>query len=216
MDFAESHSGNLVSTSQFGTFSSGTSAEVHNASTAGLFITHFFTDHVALEGVIAYPPKLNVFAQGTASPLGPAGPQMPLGGLQPLASTRAWPATVLLKYAFGSPDARVRPFVGVGANYTWYTKISLNPAFADAAQAFAGPGGSVHTSLSPSWNPVVEAGATYALTKRWYAMGTLIYFPLKTDATITSVAANGQTTMTNRIHINANPIIAYVGIGFRF
>jgi outer membrane protein len=43
-----------------------------------------------------------------------------------------------------------------------------------------------------------------------------MYFPLKTDATITSVAANGVTTMTNKLHVNANPVIAFAGIGYRF
>jgi outer membrane protein len=216
LDFANSSAGNLVSSSAFGTYSSQTSAEVHNAATAGLVVTHFITDNIAVEGVIAYPPTLDIFAQGNAAPLGGRGPQMPLGGMQPLASTRTWPATVLLKYSFGGAAQKLRPFVGVGANYTWYTNIQLNPAFASAAQTFAGPGGSVHSSLSPSWNPVVSAGFSYALSEHWYAMGSVMYFPLKTDATITSVAANGVTTMTNKLHVNANPVIAFAGIGYRF
>jgi outer membrane protein len=40
--------------------------------------------------------------------------------------------------------------------------------------------------------------------------------PLKTNATITAVAANGQTVLTNRTRITANPWIGFVGIGYRF
>jgi outer membrane protein len=217
LDFANSSSGNLVSSSQFGTFTStGTHAEIHNTATAGIFLTHFLTDHIAVEGVLAWPPTLNMYAQGNAAPIGAGGPQLPLGGLQPLASARAWPAMAFIKYAFGRADAAFRPFVGLGANYTWYTGIKMNPVFYQAAQAFAGPGGSVHSSLGPSWNPVVETGFSYHLAGNWYAMASVIYIPLKTDATITSVAANGATTMTNRIHIGADPVIVYAGLGYRF
>ncbi|CAG9264431.1 OmpW family protein [Burkholderia diffusa] len=217
LNFANSSSGNLVSSSPFGTFASnGTNSEIHNALTEGIFITRYFTDNIAVEGALAFPPKLNMYAQGNAAPLGAGGPNMPLGSLQPLASARTWPAMALLKYAFGRPDASFRPFLGLGVNYTWYSGIELNPAFYQAAQAFAGSGGSVQSSLHDSWNPVFTAGFTYRMAERWYAMGTLMYIPLKTDAEIRSTAANGQTVMTNRIHINADPVIAFVGVGYRF
>jgi outer membrane protein len=217
IDFANSSSSALQSTSQAGTFTSqGTNAEIHNALAAELLVTHFFTDNFAVEAAMGSPPKLNMYAQGNIAPLGTNGPQLPLGNLRPLASTRAWPAVALLKYYFGDAHARVRPFVGLGANYTWYSNISLNPTFAQAAQAFAGPGGTVKSSLSPSWNPVVATGVSYSFSDRWYATASLLYFPLKTTATITSVAANGMPTLTNKTRIAANPIVSFLGIGYRF
>ncbi len=36
------------------------------------------------------------------------------------------------------------------------------------------------------------------------------------SATVSSVAANGQTVLSNKTHITANPIITFVGIGHRF
>jgi outer membrane protein len=216
LDFSESHASHLSSSSAFGTFDSSTSAQLHNAATAGLILQHFFTDHISVEGLIAYPPTLDGFAQGTAAPLGQGGPQLPVGGMRPLLSARAWPATMLVQYSFFSGASKFRPFLGVGANYTWYSNIKLNPEFSGAAQEFAGPGGSVHSSLSPSWNPVGTAGFTYALSEHVYLNASVIYFPLKTNATITSVAANGETTLTNRLHVNANPIIAFAGIGYLF
>ncbi|MGZ2749895.1 OmpW/AlkL family protein [Burkholderia stagnalis] len=217
LNFANSASGNLVSSSPFGTFtSSGTNTQIHNAITGGIFVTQYITDNVAIDGVLAFPPTLNLYAQGMATPIGAAGPNMPLGSLQPLASARTWPAMAMLKYVFGRPDASFRPFVGLGVNYTWYSGINLNPAFRQAAQAFAGPGGSVQSSLRASWNPVFTGGFTYRMAERWYAMGALIYIPLKTDAEIRSTAANGLTVLTNRIHIKADPIVAFVGIGYRF
>jgi len=217
MNFSNSSSGQLVSSSQFGTFTSpGTSAEIHNAFTAGLLLDAFVTDHIAAELVLAYPPTLNVYAHGNAAPLGSAGPQLPLGALRPLASASAWPATVQLKYYFMRADANFRPYVGVGVNYTWYTNIKINSTFNSAAQSFAGPGGSVESSLSNSWNPVVSAGFTYKIAQHWYANGMLMYIPLKTNATINSVAADGTVTLSNKMHIKADPLIAFVGVGYRF
>ncbi|WP_126223400.1 OmpW/AlkL family protein [Burkholderia ambifaria] len=217
MNFSNSSSGQLVSSSQFGTFPSpGTSAEIHNTFTAGLLLDAFVTDHIAAEVVLAYPPTLNVYAQGNAAPLGSAGPQLPLGALRPLASARAWPATVQLKYNFMRADANFRPYVGVGVNYTWYTNIKINSTFNGAAQSFAGPGGSVQSSLSNSWNPVVSAGFTYKIAQHWFANGMLMYIPLKTNATINSVAADGTVTLSNKMHIKADPLIAFVGVGYRF
>lgn len=217
LNFSNSSSGQLSSSSQFGTFTSpGTSAEVHNAFTAGLLLDAFVTDHIAAEVVVAYPPTMNVYAQGNAAPLGSAGPQMPLGALRPLASARTWPAIVQLKYYFRQADANFRPYLGVGANYTWYSNIKIDSTFNAAAQSFAGPGGNVQSSLSNSWNPVVSAGFTYKLAQHWFANGMLMYIPLKTNATINSVAANGTVTLSNKMHIKADPLIAFVGVGYRF
>lgn len=217
LDFANSSASGLQSSSQAGTFTSpGTNAEIHNAFAAELLVTHFFTDNIAAEVAMGSPPTLNMYAQGNAAPLGTNGPNLPLGNMRPFASTRAWPAVALLKYYFLSAQSHVRPFVGLGANYTWYSNINLNPAFAQAAQSFAGPGGTVKASLSPSWNPVVAAGVSYELSSRWYATASLVYFPLKTNATITSVAANGTPTLTNKTRITADPVAAFLGIGYRF
>src|SRR5262249_52232500 len=106
--------------------------------------------------------------------------------------------------------------LGIGVNYTWYTDTELNPTYSAALTHVAGPGGQVKASLSPSWNPAFNAGASYNIDKNWYANVSVTYLPLKTNATVTSVAANGQAVLVNKTHITANPWIAFVGIGYRF
>ncbi|MBK3786075.1 OmpW family protein [Paraburkholderia aspalathi] len=217
LNLANSSSTPFESRSAFGDFTSvGTKAEVHDGLTAELLATHLFTDNIAFEAAMGAPPTLNAYAQGTIAPLGENGPQLPLGNLQPLASTHAWPATALIKYYFRVARSRVRPFLGLGLNYTWYSNIHLNPAFSQAAEAFAGPGGAVKASLSSSWNPVVTAGLSYEFSDRWYATASLTYFPLRTTATIQSVAANGATTLANKTRITIDPITVFAGIGYRF
>lgn len=217
LDFGPSSATALQSTSAAGTFTSaGTGGQIHNTFTPELALTWFITDNIALDLASGVPPKLKLYAQGTAAPLGPGGPTLGLGNLQPLATTRAWPPILFLKYYFGEAQTKLRPFVGVGVNYTWYSHIELNSTFNGALQQFAGPGGQVKASLSPSWNPAFNAGASYNISKNWYATASVTYLSLKTNATIAAVAANGQPVLTNRTHITANPWIGFVGIGYRF
>ncbi|MFL9965860.1 OmpW family protein [Paraburkholderia sediminicola] len=217
MDFGPSSSTPLQSSSAAGTFTSpGTGGQIHNTFTADLAFTYFITDNVALHLATGVPPKLNLYAQGTAAPFGPKGPTLDFGSLHPLASTRAWPPILFVKYYFGAAQTRLRPFVGIGVNYTWYSHTELNPTFSSALQQVAGPGGQAKASLSPSWNPAFNVGASYNISKNWYATASVTYLPLKTNATVSAIAANGQPVLTNKTHIAANPWITFVGVGYRF
>ncbi|RKT27535.1 outer membrane protein [Paraburkholderia sp. RAU2J] len=158
LDFGSSSATALQSTSAAGTFTSaGTGGQIHNTFTAELAFTYFITDHIALDLASGVPPKLKLYAQGTAAPFGSGGPTLAFGNLQPLATTRSWPPIVFLKYYFGAAQSRLRPFVGVGVNYTWYSHTELNSTFSSALQHVAGPGGQAKASLSPSWNPAFNA-----------------------------------------------------------
>jgi outer membrane protein len=217
LDFGPSSATSLQSSSALGTFtSSGTGGQIHNTFTLKLSTTYFVTDHIALDLATGVPPKLKLYAQGNATPFGAGGPSLNLGNLQPLATTRAWAPVLFLKYFFFDAQTKLRPFVGVGANYTWYSHTELNPTFSGALQQIAGPGGQVKASLSPSWNPAFEAGVSYNISKNLYATASVTYLSLKTNATVSSVAANGQTVLANRTHITADPIITFIGIGYRF
>jgi outer membrane protein len=217
LDFGPSSATALQSTSAAGTFTSpGTGGQIHNTFSAELAFTYFVTDNIALDLATGVPPKLKLYAQGTAAPFGPGGPTLDFGSLQPLATTRSWPPILFVKYFFGAAQSSLRPFVGIGVNYTWYSHTQLNPAFAAALTQVAGPGGQAKASLSPSWNPAFNAGLSYNISKSWYATASLTYLPLKTNATVSAVAANGQAVLTNKTHITANPWITFVGVGYRF
>jgi outer membrane protein len=217
LDFGPSSATALQSSSALGTFTSqGTGGQIHNTFTAELALTYFITDNIALDLASGVPPKLKLYAQGTATPFGQGGPSLDFGSLQPLATTRSWPPILFVKYYFGAAQTKLRPFVGIGVNYTWYSDTELNPTFASALQQVAGPGGRATASLSPSWNPAFNAGVSYNISKNWYATASATYLPLKTNATVSALAANGQAVLTNKTRITANPVITFVGIGYRF
>jgi hypothetical protein len=47
--------------------------------------------------------------------------------------------------------------------------------------------------------------ASLTINENWYLTASATYLPLKTNATASSVAANGQTVLSNKTHITANP-----------
>ena len=77
------------------------------------------------------------------------------------------------------------------------------------------PGSTSTVSTDSSLNPVLNVGATYAITKDWFLGLSVSYLPLKTTAKI-------DTTLINGVHIQSeakikiNPIVTYLNIGYRF
>src|ERR1700761_8026684 len=124
LDFGGSSTTALQSSSAAGTFTSpGTGGQVHNTFTGELVMGYFITDNISVELAAGVPPKLKLYTQGTAAPLGAGGPTLDLDDLKPIESARAWPPVLFLKYYFGSAQSKLRPFGGVGVNYTWYSHI---------------------------------------------------------------------------------------------
>jgi len=117
----------------------GSSLSLSNTNTLAFTFTHFVSEHWAAELGAGIPPVLTLRGHGSiALPLdrifaGVHGrfPLIDLGNTQsnPLATTRAWLGSVVLKYYLGGRDDRFRPFAGIGVSYTRFTNTNLNPVF---------------------------------------------------------------------------------------
>jgi outer membrane protein len=207
----------MLSQSAFGEFTSpGTNASVRSTFVPELVLTYFVTDNIALETPLGIPPKLELVADGTAAPLGPSGPKLPLDGFRPLATARAWAPMLVAKYYFGQAESKFRPFIGAGVNYTTFSGVSLNSEFESILKQFAGPGGRVDATATSSWNPVFTAGASYNINERWFLTMSATYLPLKTKASFNAVDANGHVVLGNSAKISANPVLLSLRIGYSF
>jgi outer membrane protein len=186
--------------------SSGTGLSTNNADTAGIVISHFFTDHIALTTVAGVPPAFQLSGRGKIVPPGPAAAlgtvDLDAPSNEPIVkSVRQWSPAVLLHYYFGSATARFRPFVGVGVSYNWFSDIQLNPNFVTSTQNNLGevlaagankPGQtSIEAKASSSWAPVFNVGGSYSLSKHWGVTAALTYIPLKSTSSIIVKAADG-------------------------
>lgn len=180
----------------------GPSAQIGAANTFGLTATYFVTGNIAAELVAGVPPRFNIDGAGTVESLGGLG------------SARMWSPAVLVKYYFGQPTAKFRPFVGLGASYVWFSGAKLsNDRFTKGVL-----GGDTDVSVSKGVSPVFNLGATYNFAKNWYAGVSVSYLPMRRTITLTtpsSAYARGAS-VKNEVRAQFNPIVTYVSLGYRF
>ncbi|AYB52468.2 OmpW/AlkL family protein [Ralstonia solanacearum] len=212
--------------------SPGTDVRVSNADTLSLTFTHFFDDNWAGTFVGGVPPKFNLYGSGNViAPIPVIGPltliNLGLPQNNPVATVREWSPAIQAEYHFGTAQSKVRPFVGVGVSYNFFTNLRLNSNFVNALQNLGqtlqlgmgqiptGPG-KVSAETSNSWTPTATVGVSYEFAKNWIATGTVSYLPLKTTSTITIRSQQGQVLATNKTDIKIDPIVFGLNLGYRF
>lgn len=211
--------------------SPGTGLRTSGADTLGLTFTHFLTDNIAVTNVAGVPPTFKVSGHGLLIPPGPAGALGSLNlsgaGMNPeIKSVRQWSPAILLQYYFMHAKSRVRPFVGIGVSYNWFSDIQLNSTFAQAVNnnlgsvlaAGAGKPGptTVTAKASSSWAPVFNVGATVALTDHIGLLASVTYIPLKTTSSLVVKAADGTELAVTKGELKADPIITYLALTYKF
>lgn len=211
--------------------SAGTGLGVSHSNTMGLTFTHFLTDHIALTALGGVPPQFHINGYGVIQPPGPAGAlgqeNLSAPSKNPIVGkVRQWTAGAMLQYFFGKAEARFRPFVGIGVTYTWFNSFELNPNFSQSINdnlgsvlaAGAGKPGptSVSAKWSSSWTPIFNVGAAYSLTKHWQLNASVSYAPLKTYAETDIKAADGTLLAVSKAKLNADPIITFLAVSYRF
>jgi outer membrane protein len=108
-----------------------------------------------VEATVGYPPLSKVEGRGPTT----VG-SIPYNG-QVVSSARWISPSVLLEYNFLPETSKIRPYIGVGVNYTtFYDRVSN-------AQGNAGLGGPTRLSLTASVGPVGTAGLSYHLSGHW-------------------------------------------------
>lgn len=152
-------------------------ARVNNAIVPELDFTYMFLDNVGVELILGMSRH-----QITSTALGH------LGGVNVL------PPTLLLQYHFNHAGT-VRPYVGVGVNYTRFWNSNLNA------------GGTPIDINKSSWGPALQAGVDFQMTKNLFFNIDIKKLWMKTD---TSLAGTDLGTL----HID--PLIVGVGIGMKF
>jgi outer membrane protein len=130
-------------------------------------VSYFFTKNFALELVLTYPQKHDVWSTQFGS----------LGNIKQL------PPTLVAQYHFdtGTPW---KPYVGAGITYLWITdnNLSVNGA----------PILDISTS---NWGFALQAGVDYKLTPNWYLNADVKY--IWVDTKVTDTAGLGINTTLN-------------------
>lgn len=179
-----------------------TGAGVGNADTLGVSLGYFITDHIATEAELGIPPKFDLSGEGQLAQFGKVG------------SARLWAPALLLKYYFNKPEAKFRPYLGVGFTYAWFTNAKVtNGAFEQGVL-----GGPTSVSTDRSWAPVFNAGFNYNFTKHWFAGFSLSYIPINVIASFDSTVPTeyGPVTRRSEAKIHLDPLVTYLKVGYNF
>lgn len=210
--------------------SPGTAAQVSSSDTLALIYSYFLTDHLALKFEGGIPAKFKLYGEGVVRPTGPAGQliSVDLGdpANNPLARVTQWSPVVMVQYFFRDPQKQIRPYVGLGVTYTWFTDIKPDSDFEDAlnnqfgrtlALANLSPGQTVVDAKAKSdIAPVFNMGVSAELSQHWSLSGSLSLSLLSTTATIAIDAANGDRLATSKTKLDLNPLVAALLLGYRF
>ena len=176
----------------------GVNLTAENLQTLYVGVVHHFPDNFALELALGYPPLSKVKGSGPAT----VG-SVPYDG-QVISSARWISPTLLFEYNFLPETAKLRPYIGVGVNYTtFYDRDST-------AAGNAASGGPTRISLTSSVGPAVTGGVTYRVSDHWAMHASYGWSQVRTRFT-------GDTDgYVRSTHISFGPQALIVSGGYSF
>ena len=205
--------------------------EIDDADTGAILFDYYVNDNVSLEFVGGVPPKMKIDGKGTI--LESVG-GLNLDQLGEVGEVDAYTPTLLAKYQFGSVNSKFRPFVGAGIMYAHFSNFKLeggvNEKLTAALKAnnpvLGGLAGNLSISdvnIDDAVAPVATIGADYNFNKDWFATASVTYAHLQTNASLNingdGAAVNAlkmNPVVTGKTEIEINPIVTFVGLGYRF
>ena len=125
----------------------GVQLDLRNTSFVTLGYERRLSDQWSIQLHAGVPPTIKMEGAGNAPP-----------GTN--ASATAWAPAVLAAYSLTHASG-IRPYVGAGVSYTFFTKEEVKPI---ASTALGGP---TKATLDSSWAPVVRLGLEYPIAKDW-------------------------------------------------
>lgn len=138
-------------------------------------VTYFFSPNIAAELILTYPQKHTVYLDGAD-----------------IGTFKHLPPTLSAQYHF-APNADVRPYLGVGVNYTNLSKVNL----------LAGKGGLEHSSFGLS----LQAGVDFVIDKNWSVNLDIKKVQIRSDVSISGAKVSA---------VKVDPVLVGVGFGYRF
>ena len=184
----------------------GSGSDLRSTTTLGMNAHYFFTDNVAVEGVLGIPPRIKLYGEGTLGPIGQLG------------SARLYAPSVLAKYFFGNPTDKLRFSAGVGVTYTRFGSTRLTNGLQGALGGALGipPGASTTTAkIDNKFGAVLNVGVNYAFTENLGMTFSVSYIPMKTTATMTT-RVNGNTVAVSKAKLTLDPIVPFLYLTYKF
>lgn len=151
----------------------------------GLNFGYMLTDNVGIELLAATPFSHDVSLKGVGK----------------IAETKHLPPTLVAQYYFGSADAKLRPYIGAGVNFT---------NFFDSEFTNDLDGALTDLSLSNSWGLAAQVGIDYQVNNNWLVNASVWYAKINTDVNF-KLAGDAVS-----IETDIDPWVYMVSVGYTF
>ena len=161
----------------------GADATTGNANTAIVTYEYHFQPNWGLELALGIPPKIEARASGSVAFLGK------------VLEARNYSPTVLLTYHFLDAASTIRPYMGIGLNYTRFGNIKTPYAW--------------QVGLTDSIGWAAHAGVDWRLNKNWGLYASFAASEVKTELT-----AVGATVL--KTSLDFRPRVYSAGLSYRY
>jgi len=186
-------SSSLISTAATGALP-GTGADVADNTQLGLNLVYMYSDNIGIEVLAATPFEHDLKAEG-------------LGAynfdVTDLGSTKHLPPTVTANYFFGTADSAIRPYLGVGVNYTTFFSEDLS----SSARSVLGASG---LELDDSWGLAWRGGIDWEINDNWLINASFWRIDLETDASFDSALGGVKA------NVDVDPWVYMISLGYKF
>lgn len=170
----------------------GTRSDVGADTEPTFAISYSFTDNVSVELELGVPYKHKIYGAGS------------IQGVGQLATVKVLPPTAFVQYRFFSPEAKLRPYVGLGATYAYFA----DETGSGQLTAISDIGGPPTTfSIKNKLAATGLVGLIYNINERYFADVFISKTWLKTQVSFSS----GQTQQ-----MTLNPQAVGICVGYKF
>ncbi|RPA62693.1 outer membrane protein OmpW [Shewanella frigidimarina] len=159
---------------------------VDNDVQLGLNFGYMLTDNLGIELLAASPFSHDVS----------------LGELGKIADSKQLPPTLVAQYYFGDSQSALRPYIGLGINFTNFYDSEFTQEAKDL--------GLDNLSLSNSWGVAAQVGLDYQIDKKWLVNASVWYAQISTDVSF-DMGADHVVVDTD-----IDPWVYMVSIGYTF
>ncbi|MGC6406173.1 OmpW family outer membrane protein [Bisgaard Taxon 45] len=155
--------------------------DVNSNAQLGLTATYMATDNLGVELLAATPFSHEITLGNTL-----------------VGKTKHLPPSLYAQYYFLDKDAKARPYVGAGVNYTTF--------FSEKERL----SGVTDLKLKDSWGPAFNAGVDIQVAENLFLNTAVWYAKIKSKATF---KLNGEE---HKVNVKLDPTVFFVGLGYRF
>ena len=173
-------------------FVADSAIDVDSKVTLDIDFTYFVTDNFGVELLLDISSKHDIQGAGSVAGLGKVG------------EVTVLPPALIAQYHF-SPGRNIRPYAGLGINYTFFFSEETTAALDGAV------GAPTDLDVDDTFALVAQAGVDIDIDDELYFNIDLKYIDLDTTATINAGGAAAAT-----VDFDLNPIVFGAGIGMRF